>query len=413
MQKSGGAAILMQLDSEILQFYVGDKQIIDKMPELPTNQPFADERIDFLNELSKKLLADQEAKKYSDIITFAFWIRKANMDKEKQNFCSDNSIRMGRGLVFHIAPSNVAVNYAYSFAVGFILGNSNIVRLPSKIFPQVNIINQTIRVVLQQKAFEKWKDYIVFLHYERNKDINDYLSSICDVRVIWGGDSAIQEIRKSEIPPRAGEITFADRYSICVLNAENYLKIENKDKLALDFYNDTYLMDQNACTSPRLVCWIGEQKTIQKAREIFWEELWTVIEEKYVFQPIQYVDKLTNSCLAAVAIDGSHIIKMKDNKIVRIELEKISPLIQEYRGDSGVFFEYELKNVMELIPICNEKLQTVAVIQEEKFLMPLILSGVKGIDRVVKIGKTMDFGFIWDGCDLREKMTREIVMKNV
>ena len=99
---------------------------------------------------------------------------------------------------------------------------------------------------------------------------------------------------------------------------------------------------------------------------------------------------------------------MKDNRIVRIELKKMTPRIQEYRGDSGVFYEYELGDVMELAPICNEKLQTIAVWGDEKKVLPLIESGVKGIDRVVKIGKTMEFGFVWDGYDLRERLTRSI-----
>ncbi len=398
----------MQRNSELLEFQIGDKQIIERMPHLPAGQPFEAGRIDFLNEVSRELLSDRAAKSYSDIVTFAFWIRRANMEKEKEDFLSNGDLRMGRGVVFHIAPSNVAVNYAYSFAVGFVLGNANLVRLPSRPFAQVDMINEAIRRVLEKKEYQKWKESLAFFRYQKNKEINDYLSSLCDVRIIWGGDGTIREIRKSELRPRAGEITFADRYSICILDAAEYLETKEKEKLALGFYNDTYLTDQNACTSPRLVCWMGEPEEISQAKEIFWEKLWRLVEEKYVFQPVQFVDKLANSCLAAVQIDGIHMTPMKDNRIVRIELEEITPLIQEYRGDSGVFYEYELKDVMELEPICNGKLQTVAVLGDSKMILPLVSSGVKGIDRVVRIGSTMEFGFAWDGYDLRERLTRKI-----
>ena len=410
MQKSGGAAIPMQLNSELMKFRIGNEEKIKRMPELSVDMPFAEGRIDFLNEISRELLKDKEAKRYPDVVTFAFWIRRANMEKEKEKFLSDSSLRMGRGVVFHIAPSNVAVNYAYSFAVGFVLGNANILRLPSRTFPQVEIINRIVCKVLDKDEYRKWTGYIAFLNYEKNKAVNDYLSSICDVRVIWGGDSTIREIRKSELPPRAGEVTFADRYSICILNAEEYLGIEDKTRLAIDFYNDTFLSDQNACTSPRLICWMGEREKIQQAKEIFWEELWNVVAKEYEFQPVQYIDKLTNSCQAVAAIDGLHVVRMKDNRIVRIETEKISRLLQEYRGNSGVFFEYELWDVMELTPVCNAKLQTVAVLGEMEVVLPLVKAGVRGIDRVVKIGKTMEFGFIWDGYDLRERLTREIAV---
>ncbi len=398
----------MQQNSELLRFQIGDEGKIRKLSELPADSPFSEERIDFLNEVSRELLAEPEAKSYSDVVTFAFWIRRANMEKEKKRFLSDNDVRMGRGVVFHIAPSNVAVNYAYSFAVGFVLGNANLVRLPSRAFTQVEIINRAICKVLDKDQYRKWKNYVIFLQYDRNKAVTDYFSSICDERIIWGGDATIRDIRKSELPPRAGEITFADRYSICVIDAQRYIDIEDKDRIARGFYNDTYLTDQNACTSPRLVCWLGDGDMVRQAKGIFWEELWDVIAEKYTFQPVQYVDKLMNFCLAAVSIDQLHVVRMKDNRIVRIEMEQMNPRIQEYRGNSGMFYEYELKDIMELAPICSARLQTVAFLGDNRKLLPLIESGVKGIDRVVKIGSTMDFGFVWDGYDLRERLTRSI-----
>lgn len=153
---------------------------------------------------------------------------------------------------------------------------------------------------------------------------------------------------------------------------------------------------------------MGERGKIQRAKEVFWPKLWDIVSEKYVFQPVQYVNKFTNCCLVAEAIESIHITRMKDNRIVRIELEEINLLIQEYRGNSGIFYEYELKDVMELAPLCDKKLQTVAVLGDKEKFLPLIYSGVKGIDRIVKIGNTMDFGFVWDGYDLKERLTRKI-----
>lgn len=395
---------------ERLKFEIGDERILKKMSALPVGMPFEEGRIDFLNQVSRELLSDRKAREYPDVVTFAFWIRKANMEQERKEFLSNNRFCMGRGVVFHIAPSNVAVNYAYSFAVGFVLGNGGIVRLPSKEFPQVELINRAVRKALEKGEYERWRDVIVFLRYERNQEVNDYLSSFCDVRVIWGGDSTIREIRKSELPPRAGEITFADRYSLCVIDAEEYMAVADKDRLAMDFYNDTYLTDQNACTSPKLVCWLGEKGRIGQAKELFWERLWNVVSEKYVFQSVQYVDKLVNCCMAAVAAKGIHVVKMKDNRIVRIEVERLDPVIQEYRGDSGTFYECEISDVMELAPICNGKVQTVVMVGDRKRMGSLIMSGVKGIDRVVEVGKSMEFGFVWDGIDLRERLTRRVTV---
>ncbi len=55
--------------------------------------PFDTERLMFLNELSGELLSDKEAREYPDVVTFAFWIRRANM--EKAEFLSGHRLRTG------------------------------------------------------------------------------------------------------------------------------------------------------------------------------------------------------------------------------------------------------------------------------------------------------------------------------
>jgi hypothetical protein len=59
-------------------------------------------------------------------------------------------------------------------------------------------------------------------------------------------------MRKSPLPPRTNEITFAGRYSILIINADAFLSSKNQERVISDFYNDAYFSDQNACTSPRL-----------------------------------------------------------------------------------------------------------------------------------------------------------------
>ncbi|WP_440191814.1 acyl-CoA reductase [Anaerocolumna jejuensis] len=398
----------MQPSFNKMTFLIGNQEILQKMECLPVVEPFAQHRIDFLNQVSKILLSNPIAKQYSDIITFAFWIRKANMQKCQKAYITDNLMHVGRGLVFHIAPSNVPVNYAYSLVTGFITGNANIVRLPSKEFEQVSIINQAFHDVLTMKNFEDISDYLVFVRYSRNKEINDYLSSMCDTRVIWGGDNTIKELRESPIKPRATEITFADRYSLCIIDAKAYMQSDNKQQVAHDFYNDTYLTDQNACTSPRVLCWLGSCENIKTAKKLFWDKAYEVIKKQYQVQPVQCVDKLTEMLLASASINGLHYVPMKDNLIIRIQLEKLDTLIQEYRGHSGFFYEYDTENLLELVTVINEKVQTVSYIGPKEMLHNLVSFGNKGIDRVTEVGKTMDFDFVWDGYNLVTSLTRVI-----
>ena len=137
-----------------------------------------------------------------------------------------------------------------------------------------------------------------------------------------------------------------------------------------------------------------------------------MVELKYTFQPIQGVNKLTKSCLVAVAETGVKVEAHSDNLIVRVAVPSITSDLMEYRDNCGYFYEYDCDNILDLIPLCNDKrCQTLAYIGDKEILRPLITSGVRGIDRIVPIGKTMDFDLIWDGYNLPSLMTRIVVMK--
>ena len=104
--------------------------------------------VEFLNQISKTILNEKKCKTFPDLASFAFWCRQSNIIKIKNSLKKN---RFGRGIVLHICPSNVAMNYAYSLAFGLIAGNTNIVRLPSVKFPQVNILNNIIKHQLKKK----------------------------------------------------------------------------------------------------------------------------------------------------------------------------------------------------------------------------------------------------------------------
>ena len=412
MLKLGGVVILMHQCLDNIDFLIGSKELYQDSCKDKTLKTFSKDVLDFFADLSKELLGNKEAKNYADIVTFAFWIRRASIEKYKELYLGNcrygknkNILELGRGMVFHIAPSNVPVNYAYSLAVGLLTGNRNIVRVSTKDFEQVNIINNAIINVLEK--YDSLKPYLFVIRYTHSKEITDELSANADVRIIWGGDKTIDEIKKSELPHRAREVLFADRYSLAVIDSNYYINMDNKEKLALEFYNDTYMTDQNACTSPRIVIWTGNRK--QEAKELFWDELFEIVKDKYDIKAVQAVDKLVNMCIFATNCEGERINKY-DNRLVRINVKKLSKDIMEYKGNSGFFYEYDCDNITDLKTIINDKCQTISYCGNKNMFDDLLEEGISGIDRIVPIGKTMDFDFVWDGYDLYEMLTRKIVV---
>ena len=128
----------MQSNFDNIKFIVGDQDTVVRMQSVNPLPVFSEETVSFLNALSRVLI--RTGKAFSDVVTFGFWCRCAALLAEKAKY-DDAELRLGKGVVFHIAPSDVPVNFAFSFAAGLLAGNANIVRIPSKDFEQVQIMS--------------------------------------------------------------------------------------------------------------------------------------------------------------------------------------------------------------------------------------------------------------------------------
>ena len=374
-------------------------------------RPFADCVIDYFDDLSKTLLKSTKARQFPDVITFAFYCRKGNLLRLKKECSSAGELRLGLGLVFHIAPSNVPVNFAYSLLAGLLAGNPNIVRIPSKSFEQIQIISDAIDVLSVSESHCEVSRRIMLVRYDAQEDkITRHLSMICAARVIWGGDETIKTIRKHELSPRSFDITFADRYSLCVLDAQSIVATDNLRGIASDFYNDTYLFDQNACTAPHLVVWLGSTEDVAVAQELFWTALHTLVSDKYSLEAVQSVDKISTFYSQAIEMPDIALVERENNLLWRVQLASLQRGIETFRCGSGYFLEYHASSIDEVSSIVNPKYQTLSYygVSKSDLVDFVTLNSPKGIDRVVPIGKTTDFSLNWDGRSLISSLSRVI-----
>lgn len=389
-----------------IEYIVGNELILQKIHTIKAWKPFDDNIISFCDKLSKVLLKTKGIQQFSDLVSLAFWLRKSNLQSISKNYLDLNQ-NLGIGLVFHIAPGNMGLSFAYSLITGLLTGNTNIIRLPSRRFEQADIFCDVLRKQLIEN--NQIAERICLIKYPHNKEITDILSMQCNVRIIWGGDNTVNTIRESSIRPRASEITFANRYSVCIINSDSYLNYYNEKKTAHDFYIDTYLTDQNACSSPRIIFWMGN--CIDEAKEVFWNALKAEIKS-YNIASVTTSDKLITFCKFA-SESKCHMKTVGDFKIMRIEIPSVNENVFKNIGNSGYFYECNINHFEELLPICKWELQTISYIgiDVEKLHSVIIEAGVKGVDRIVPVGKTMDFDFNWDGKDIIREMTRIISLK--
>lgn len=396
--RSGGVVIPMNVN------YILGEENISHVPL----QPYSQMVIQFLGDVSTALLKDSNAKQYSDIITFAFWCRKTNLLRMKEEANIEEN-RLGRGLVFHITPSNIPINFVFSYAFGLLSGNANLVRVPSKPFIQISIVRDIVKKVLE--SYPQIKERTAWVSYPASLDITEYFSNMADGRLIWGGDETVNLIKKCGTNPKCIDLAFADRYSFALMDGKKILESSKEEinQVAEAFYHDTWQMDQNACSSPKLIFWLNQSKD---AKEYFWNQAADYAEKKYHLQPSSCVDKYLQLCKDAIEEEKINHLYWRKNIAYCIELSKLED-ITKYSGKCGYFYEYDIKQLEDLTEFITKKVQTITYfgIDPKKIQRWVIDNNLKGIDRIVPFGAALDMDIIWDGYDIVRMLSRVIKLK--
>lgn len=396
--------------SSLMQILVGETSQISNSPTTVFNA----ERIAFLAELSQNLLAHKEARALPDVVSFAYWSRRANLMRMADRFAGARDLRMGLGLSFHICPANVPINFAFSMAFGLLSGNTCVIRLPSKHSATLNVMVEVIDKLIKKQSYSTLASELMLVRYDRNDEISRFWMSVADGRIVWGGDTTVDHMRGMPCRPRSREVAFPDRYSIAAVDPSAVLALNNVElqALCLRLFNDMYLMDQAACSSPQLLVWVGNPEEAEEAKARFWPEIERLAKSRYMPQAVQIMDKYVQACRNAVNNDQVISIKRHSNQLYRVQLSGVSERQDECRGYYGTIHEVTFDTLEPLAPMITEKYQTLTyfgldLTQIREFI---IKNRLRGIDRVVPVGKALDMDIVWDGYEIISVLSRYVVL---
>lgn len=498
-------------------------------------EPFAPQVIDFLDAFSKALRGDSRVKADPEAMALAFWCRRAHilslpkrhgMEAMGHAACEGNTVHasretetkpgdqdpveiqafsglqpkwpgkdamtgrnpdrtqsgsglyLGRGRIFHLAPSNVPMLFAYTWLIGLLAGNAGIVRISERTLRQeaVQAVLGVIRALFGQEGengqaenmsgredgdrFARIRDRTSFITYGHSDAVTEQVLQHCGGRVLWGGDETVRRMRSIPMPAHAVELAFPDRVSIAVINEEALAKMDDARLKGLvhRFYNDTYIMDQNGCSSPQTVIWIREGKgekagpwpegdhgdsfTLRSRaiRERWWEMLAEEAENAYELDGFRAARKLEKAALAAMrpveqlsseeedlhvkghaAGDGERnvfstgvyagsIRRYRGNALYVLTLSGMPRDLAAYKGGFGLFFEAEADSAEALFHSFSPRIQTVVCIGTEPGLMAglAVRHHSEGVLRFVEAGQALQIDTIWDGTDLIRALSRRI-----
>lgn len=381
----------------------------------PVRRPFDAAAAAFCDRLAEELFRNPESASYPELQALAFWLRRGSIEKFRQRFAdvhSDTTLLVPRGTVFHVPPSNVDTMFVYSWIVSLLVGNRNIIRLSQRDSVQVGVTMNALSRALE--AVPEVGAGTLMLRYGHEADTTTQISAEADVRVIWGGDQSIAQIRSSPLQSHAIEITFADRASMAAIGIDAYLKAPPAlaRELAVKFYNDAYWFDQMGCSSPRTVLFVGDGGVADSAAMRFFEELSAVVQLRSFTNPVGVtLEKFAHTCRAA--IDG-HIERVEryGNEVWVLPIRDLDALRRDTCG-GGMFYRGTAPSLMSLLDHVRRRDQTLThfgVGKSELWEFARVANG-RGIDRIVPLGEALAFDPIWDGFDIMSELTRRVTVR--
>jgi hypothetical protein len=397
----------------------GDVDLDDVLVRLDSTaevlEPFAESTIAFFAEVGRRLATDPATSGMPDLRALAFWMRRSHLLELQRQFEAleiSGSLRLPRGVVFHLPPGNVDTIFMYSWLLAALCGNRNIVRLPSSRTPTVVAICETLNAVLEMPEHAHLVPTIAVIGYAHDVEITRALSARADVRVIWGGDATVARIREIPLPARATELTFADRYSIAAIDARAYLDAgeRRQAQLAEDFVSDTYPFDQGACSSPQVVVWSGPEAAARQAAGTFFPKVASVAAGRgYGTEAgIAMAQTLAAATLAADGI-AEHSERY-GRELMVVEIAAPEQLERTHVG-GGYLLSLRVDALRDLAPFLTRRDQTVTQFGfSEADLRELVRRAAAGggPDRVVPFGQALTFDRFWDGHDLLAAFTRAV-----
>ena len=375
---------------------------------LPFVPSFPQERIELVGRFAALLQRDTRWRGAAPVLALAFWLRKAAVTRMAEAFRARSHPRAcatGRGLAFHLPPRNVDTLFLYSWAIAFLCGNTNVVRLPEQASPTILGLVDPLIALLDEAGSAD-----MFVTYPRaDSVVNARLSSVADCRLVWGGDAKAELF--NQLPVRVGgkSLMFADRYSHAVVSAQAIALLDEAgaDRLAKSLHDDIRLFDQLACSSPHTIHVLDAGDGALAAVHRLLERMDAFAREVPSTDPAHGMAKFAASCVLA-ANDSLVAARRLSNETTVIELAS-----SESRGVAigGGFLSLRVAgSVAEVAETLTGRDQTLTHfgLDGSSFEQLSTVAASRGVARLVPIGSALNFDQLWDGYDLVAELTRVV-----
>jgi len=387
---------------------------LSRLAGLAPLPPFSAQARAFVADFARRVFALPVLREHPELATLAHWFRPAAQEHLSQRLHAPaNEHLLARGLVFHLAPANVDVLFAYAWLMSVLAGNRNVARLSQKPSAQREALVSILHAMQAEGLHGDVLQRSVLLTYPHDDTTTTLLSRHCHARIIWGGDATVAKIRSLPLAPLALELAFPDRFGVAAIDAATLAASDDAElaQLAHRFINDVLWFGQQACSSPRTLYWVGTADTVDAARARFWPAV-RAQSGQVADEPAALMARVTDAHLMAALTPGLHASGALGNYPLTLEAGHADGRLRELQSGHGLVVEVRLDSLPELAPQLDDRDQTLAQHGFSRDALVALLDqlGNRALDRIVPFGRALDFHPVWDGTDLLDVLTRKITL---
>jgi hypothetical protein len=374
----------------------------------PLIASFTAERVALIGRFAAALQNDARWRGSTPILALAFWLRKAAITRMATAFrtrAHPRSLATGRGLAFHLPPQNVDTLFLYSWAIAFLSGNVNIVRLPEQAPATMMAMLDPLIALLEAIGSGD-----LFVTYSRqDAHVNECLSAISDCRLVWGGDGKAALFHRYPVRIGGKSLMFADRYSHAIVSAKAIAALDDigLDRLAKALHDDIRLFDQQACSSPHTIHVLDASADAWAAVHRLIERVDALAQASPMVDPSHGMAKFAESC-ALAASDRLTRVRRLSNETTVVEL---APAESRGMNVGGGFLSlHPVDSVEQITETMTGRDQTLTHfgLDPQRLEELAKRAAARGVARIVPVGDALNFDIIWDGYDLVAELTRVV-----
>tara|TARA_B100000700_G_scaffold331113_1_gene461490 strand:+ start:702 stop:1919 length:1218 start_codon:yes stop_codon:yes gene_type:complete len=369
--------------------------------------------IDFLSEFSSIILSNlNNYHELREFAGFAFWIRKANLLLLKKQYSNlDN--RFGRGIAFHISPSNVVTNALYTFAFGLLSGCPSIIRISGSNKDVIKTIMSLIQTSEMKDKYLPIMELYSFITYIHSDKINNYLSKNVDLRLLWGGNETIKLFKAYQTKHNCIDLPFPDRTSSAYIEMQSLNKIKGNEleNIATRLANDIFIFSQRACSSPLYIfsnCKKSEEKNLVKFLKIVNKSIKNISNTSSGFSRLDHFKGSADLALN-IPHKGKSLLISDYLTVFKIEDFSVDSK-RRYKPFNGCLIYIPIDSIEQMPNFLDPSNQTTILVPFNENLARDIMTIVAplGTNRIVGAGNAVNMHLFWDGYDIVSCLSKNI-----